>query len=423
MHPVAASSIGEAVFFWGIPCAVPGIDCNIAPEGKQIAKGMQLVILDTPEALQRHYPMVSARPVAALRVGIFTLLEWWQALLPQAQISIVSAPYLQVEPASAAPGPFWVVLSNRIPSTALAAFLPTLQPGEALEDSGDLIAFCTLQWPVFGELPIFFTHTHTAPFAVGIVNHAMDWVKANAAHIHEHMALIDRQDSQAAGQGCTVLGSHPVFVGAGAVVEGVIINAREGPVYIGAGALVMEGSLLRGPVAIGAGAVVKMGAQLYGGTTIGPKATAGGEIKNSILGDYSNKAHHGYLGDSMVGQWCNLGAGTSNSNVKNNAGTIQMWSAFEKAYIPVGQKAGMLMGDYSRCAIHTSINSGTVIGLSCSLHAAGFPEKNVPPFTWGYAEKYDLDKALRDATAWMQLKHVSPDHRLRGIFTEIWQLA
>lgn len=165
----------------------------------------------------------------------------------------------------------------------------------------------------------------------------------------------------------------------------------------------MEGSIIRGPVALCEGAVLKMGSKIYGATTIGPFCTAGGEIKNSTLFGYSNKAHDGYLGDSVLGEWCNLGAGATNSNVKNSAGEVKVWNNAENEYVPVGLKCGLLMGDYSRAAINTSFNTGTVIGICCNIFGAYFPPKFVDDFTWG-KERYTFTKVLEDINNWKKLK-------------------
>jgi hypothetical protein len=149
-----------------------------------------------------------------------------------------------------------------------------------------------------------------------------------------------------------------------------------------------------------------MGTKIYGATTIGPYCLAGGEIKNSILMNYSNKAHDGYLGDSVIGSWCNLGAGTSNSNLKNTAGTVKMWSKAENKFIDAGTKCGLLMGDYSRSAINTSFNTGTIVGISCNIFGAGVPPKFVDNFTWGN-EKYIFERATTDIDNWKKLKGIA----------------
>ena len=169
----------------------------------------------------------------------------------------------------------------------------------------------------------------------------------------------------------------------------------------------MEGSLIRGPFALGEGAVVKMGAKIYGATTIGPFSMAGGEIKNSVFFGYSNKAHDGYLGDSVIGEWCNLGAGTSNSNIKNTASEVNVWHYPAKEYIRAGLKCGLLMGDYSRSAINTSFNTGTVVGICANIFGEGIPPKFIPSFTWGNKglSLYEFEKALADITNWKKLKN------------------
>jgi UDP-N-acetylglucosamine diphosphorylase/glucosamine-1-phosphate N-acetyltransferase len=194
-----------------------------------------------------------------------------------------------------------------------------------------------------------------------------------------------------------------IFVETGATINYSILNATEGPIYIGKNAEIQEGSLIRGPFALCEGGRVKMGAKIYGATTIGPYCLAGGEIKNSMLMGYSNKSHDGYLGDSVIGVWCNLGAGTSNSNLKNTAGAVKVWSKEKDGFIHAGNKCGLLMGDYSRSAINTSFNTGTVSGISCNIFGNVFPSKFIEDFTWGN-ERYIFDKAISDINNWKKLK-------------------
>lgn len=210
-----------------------------------------------------------------------------------------------------------------------------------------------------------------------------------------------------------------IFIEEGAIVECSIINASTGPVYIGKNATIMEGCIIRGPFALCEGATLKMGARVYGATTIGPYCSAGGEIKNSVLFGYSNKAHDGYLGDSVIGEWCNLGAGTTNSNVKNTAGEVKMWSNAAKDFIGVGVKAGLIMGDYSRAAINTAFNTGTVVGVCCNIFSEGFPPKLVSDFTWGN-EKYQFEKAIQDIDNWKKLKGQSITEEEKNILQQLY---
>ncbi|MCC6287572.1 MAG: glucose-1-phosphate thymidylyltransferase, partial [Chitinophagaceae bacterium] len=172
----------------------------------------------------------------------------------------------------------------------------------------------------------------------------------------------------------------------------------------GRNATIMEGCMIRGPFAFGEAAVLKMGTAVYGATTIGPFCYAGGEIKNSIMMGYSNKAHHGYLGDSVIGEWCNLGAGTSNSNIKNDAGDIFKIFPVEER-VNAGLKCGVMMGDYTRTAINTSLNTATFAGVACNIFGEGLGPKHIPDFTWGYNDRYIFEKALQHIDNWKKLKH------------------
>jgi UDP-N-acetylglucosamine diphosphorylase/glucosamine-1-phosphate N-acetyltransferase len=183
----------------------------------------------------------------------------------------------------------------------------------------------------------------------------------------------------------------------------------------------MDGSMLYGPVAICEKAVVKMGSKIYGATTIGPDCIVGGEIKNSVFFGNSNKAHDGYIGDSVIGEWCNMGAGTSNSNIKNNASSIMLWTP--NGPVNVGLKCGVLMGDYSRTAINTSINTGTVIGVCCNVFGNGLTPKYIPSFSWGSdgVERYRYEKALEDIQNWKQLKQQSLSENEMTILKHIFK--
>jgi len=221
--------------------------------------------------------------------------------------------------------------------------------------------------------------------------------------IREDFKLLRKErNSEPISDTNTVIGDQ-IFIEKGAVVEHSILNSSTGPIYIGKNAVIMEGNLIRGPFAICEGATLKMGSKVYGATTLGPYCVAGGEIKNSVMFGFSNKAHDGYLGDSVLGEWCNLGAGTSNSNVKNTGGEVKYTIADDAQNIAAGNKAGLLMGDYSRAAINTSFNTGTVVGVCCNIFGEYMPEKYIANFTWG-GERYDLEKALKDIGNWKKMK-------------------
>ncbi len=196
-----------------------------------------------------------------------------------------------------------------------------------------------------------------------------------------------------------------IFLEPGAILEHCYLNANEGPIYIGRDALIMEGSMIRGPFALGERGVVKMGSRIYGVTTAGPNCVLGGEIKNSIFIGNSNKSHDGYLGDSIIGEYCNIGAGSSCSNLKNSLGQIRLWNPVKKSFLDGGLKCGLIMGDYSRSAINTSFATGAVVGVSCHVFGNGLTPGYLPSFSWGFKnELYGFDKAITHITKWKKLK-------------------
>jgi UDP-N-acetylglucosamine diphosphorylase/glucosamine-1-phosphate N-acetyltransferase len=245
-------------------------------------------------------------------------------------------------------------------------------------------------------------------------------ISLNDWAIRQDFAFITaNRQSQPISSTNKIISPENVFIEEGAKVEHSTINASAGPVYIGKNAEVMEGCLIRGPFALCEGAVLKMGAKVYAATTVGPYSMAGGEIKNSVIFGFSNKAHDGYLGDSVIGEWCNLGAGTTNSNIKNTAGIVKLWNNASGSFEPAGLKCGLFMGDYSRAAINTSFNTGTVVGVCCNIFEEGFPPKYVPDFTWG-KKKYILEKALDDINNWKKLKNKTITEKEKQLLQQLY---
>ena len=249
-------------------------------------------------------------------------------------------------------------------------------------------------------------------------------VHFNDAAIREDYDLISSgRKSRPVSHTNKAINTENIFIEPGAKVEHCILNASAGPIYIGKNAELMEGSMIRGPVAICEGAVIKMGTRIYGATTIGPYCVAGGEIKNTVMFGYSNKAHDGYLGDTVIGEWCNMGAGASCSNVKNNCSDVKYWVDADKKEVSAGPKGGLLMGDHSRAAINTSFNTGTVVGVCCNVFAQGLTPKLIPSFSWGCdgITRYKLSKAIEDAGKWKKLKGKKITAKEKQIFTDIYK--
>ena len=244
--------------------------------------------------------------------------------------------------------------------------------------------------------------------SVRILQHPWHIFEYNDWALREDFALITNgRQSQPIPASVSAIQPADIFIEEGARLQHCILNASAGPIYIGRNAEVMEGASIRGPFALCEGAAVKMGARIYGATTIGPYCLVGGEIKNTVLFGYSNKAHDGYLGDAVIGEWCNLGAGTTNSNIRNTAAPVKVWNQAEQVYTIAGLKCGLLMGDYSRSAINTSFNTGTVVGVSANIFGPGLMPKYIPSFSWGCETPlpYHFEKALDDIRNWKKLKN------------------
>ena len=242
---------------------------------------------------------------------------------------------------------------------------------------------------------------------IKIITYSWQLFQLNDYALRQDLLLLTaKKESQPINKFLTASNKENIFLEDGVDIYPCYLNAATGPIYISRNAVIMEGSMIRGPFFLGEGSVVKMGSKIYGATSIGKNCTVGGEIKNSILFGNSNKAHDGYLGDSVIGEWCNLGAGTSNSNVKNTATRVGYMLKDNTSLTYCGNKGGLLMGDYSRSAINTSFNTGAVVGVCCNIFGENYSAKFIENFTWGN-EKYIFEKALRDIENWMAFKNAS----------------
>ncbi|MBS1741599.1 MAG: glucose-1-phosphate thymidylyltransferase [Bacteroidetes bacterium] len=325
------------------------------------------IFLDDRRCRENLYPFTQTRHVADIRVGILTIREKWELLAEKKIITSVA----ELE-------------GGELPIHA--DIIPTLQNFQSvMRTSGEKISILENN-------------------EIKILHHPWQIFQYNDWAIRHDFALVtEGKISQPISATNRCINEQQIFIEEGAEVEHCIINAATGPVYIGKSAIVMEGSMIRGPFSIGEQSVVKMGTKIYGAVSVGPGCTIGGEIKNAVFFEYSNKAHDGYLGDSVIGAWCNLGAGTSNSNVKNTGGEVKFMLGKYHSSISAGNKAGLLMGDYSRAGINTSFNTGTVVGVCCNIFSQQFPPKFIENFSWG-SERYIFEKAIRDIENWKKMK-------------------
>ena len=364
--------------------------------------------------IRNFFPFTFTRPSAELRAGILTFAERWQRLLGVEKIAYNTADYLSGKyPKSNTLEGTLSIYANFLPTPRLLEQLRSLKVAESITYQGRILASVeksiTLSSipPIEWEEPLVLFEKPTDLFTYN-----------DKAIEFDFKLLTEGRTSAPLSPTNGFLGDKAnLFIEEGAKVEFATLNCQKGKIYIGKDAEVMEGSHLRGPIALCEHATVNMGAKLYGATTIGPYSKVGGEISNSVIWGYSNKGHDGFLGNSVLGQWCNLGADTNVSNLKNTYNTIQLWDYQKGGYSSSGlQFCGVLMGDHSKTAINTQLNSGTTIGVFANLFSAGFPSKYIPNFAWGVsADKYRLDEAFSVAERVMARRGIAFDEKEQDI--------
>ena len=386
---------------------------------------MQYILVDIANR-ENFYPFTLTRSLAESRAGIFTFQERWEQYLNEI-VGILTASYLQTLypqlEVLKTDIPLYFINITCIPNKEVVDAILALKEGEKLvSDTGKWIATKTkarsLPNILLGDLPPIDLQNatfvndaiHLLQLHKQFILRDFEWVKANRTSIAIHASN-------------RIVNEDQIFIEEGAIVTCSNLNASEGPIYVGKEAVIMEGTSIRGPFVLGQKGVVKMNTSIYGTTSVGPYCLAGGEIKNAIMMGYSNKGHEGYLGDSIIGYWCNLGAGTSNSNIKNTAGPIQMWNESKQLWDTIGQKMGMLVGDYSRFAIQSSINTGSYIGVSANIFGNGLLPKNIPNFTWGILPGYQYEKVIEDINNWKKLKGLYISEDEKSVLKHLHQLS
>ncbi len=384
---------------------------------------MQLILFDSTSSRNSLFPVTATRPVAAIQLGILSIQKRW-GLLTNTEVSILTEDYLS-ESEIAYNDVLLYIDASILPTKKLYETILHLELNKGIIKNKQIIALKTEQQFRFGfsltdcssiEFTEWQTETKQLQYAFDIVTFNDEMLR------FDFNLLRSNRTSQSISSSNKIINAKDIFIEEEAIVEHCFLNAATGPIYIGKDVLIMEGSMIRGSFAALEKSVVKMGSKLYGATTIGKNCTVGGEIKNSVFFDNSNKAHDGYVGDAVIGSWCNLGAGTSCSNLKNTAGEVKIWNPLLHQWINAGTKCGVLMGDYSRTSINTSLNTGTVTGVCCNIVQQDFLPKFIEHFTWNTStkEKYILEKAFKDIDNWKQLKHQAITEKEKDILTYIF---
>jgi UDP-N-acetylglucosamine diphosphorylase/glucosamine-1-phosphate N-acetyltransferase len=373
-------------------------------------------------------PLTFTRPVADIRLGILNIREKWEMMLGMPSSSLTESYLAGKFPLRTAEENL-LVNAAVLPDAALVERIRTMQPGEALVQDECILAQCVKE----EELADAENRKKPATLIawdnpLRKLSRPWDVFRMNAEEILiDFKRLTENKISQDLDPSNRISGKHPFFIEEGADIRASVFNTDEGPVYIGKNAKVMEGCLIRGPFALGEGASLKMGAKIYGGTTVGPYCKAGGELNNVVMFGNANKAHEGFLGNAVIGEWCNIGADSNNSNLKNTYEEVKMWSYRQERFVSTGlQFAGLIMGDHSKCGINTMFNTGTVVGVNCNIYGAGFQRNFIPSFSWGGAsgfQLYDLDKAMKVAENVMIRRGTIFDNEDAAIFNHLHGMA
>jgi UDP-N-acetylglucosamine diphosphorylase/glucosamine-1-phosphate N-acetyltransferase len=374
------------------------------------------------------HPFTLTRQIQDIRIGILTIREKWEKWLGYPSFDKWEDDYKDLDRSiridkNIGDDVFLMIHGNVLPTTKMVRAIPKLKNGEFISVKGTAgIIFKFTKKEIIEPHKIKVSKALTIKDNIKALQYPWEIFQWNDDAIRQDFELLTKnRRSQSISKTNTAIESPKIFIEKGARVEHAVLNASTGPIYIGKNAEVMEGCMIRGPFALGEGAVLKMGSKVYGATSIGPHCVVAGEIKNSVLLGYSNKAHDGYLGDSVIGEWCNLGAGTSNSNLKNNAGEVRI--STPKGQIAAGHKCGVLMGDYSRTMINTAFNTGTVVGASCNVFGAGLTPKYLPSFSWGNdgIDRYEFEKAVTDIANWKKLKGKKVSKNEKSILKYIFE--
>lgn len=390
-----------------------------------------VVLLFDDSVRQNLLPFTHTRPVAEICCGILTMRERWEWFLSM-QTGTLTEPFLQPS-FNDGDGIGEVLLINAafFANKSLTELIEKLPLNSKLTSANRVVAARLSEIPTFTNLSASLAALSEidAPADLRRLEKVWDIFSQNGTSILEDFASLTRGlKSQPIPEFVQVVNRESIFLEEGAVVQpGTILNAKDGPIYIGRNAEIMEGCLVRGPFAMREKAVLKMGAKVYADTTLGSGCKVGGEVSNVVFFANSNKGHDGYLGNSVIGEWCNLGADTNASNLKNNYDGVKIWDEATNRSVETGLTfCGLLMGDHSKCGINTMFNTGTVVGVCCNLYGAGFPEKFIPSFSWGGSDglvTYKIDRAMETANRMMARRGLTLQPEALEMYNNIFEVT
>jgi UDP-N-acetylglucosamine diphosphorylase/glucosamine-1-phosphate N-acetyltransferase len=381
---------------------------------------MNYILFD--DSRENLLPLTYTRPMCEIRVGILTIREKWEKLL-NIKTSTLTEDYLNTKHPLIVAKQNLLINGSVSPNKNLVKDILALKLGDALFSEETLVA---LNSPT-ADISNYKNRKETKAFSLYIKT-LWDIFQKNGKAIEDDFELLTKGNkSQPISKTNQVINPKNIFLEKGAKVEYAILNASTGPIYIGKDAEVMEGSMIRGPFSLGDRSQIKMGAKIYGPTTVGPDSKVGGEVNNSVIFGNSNKAHDGFLGNSVIGEWCNLGAGSNNSNLKNNYAPIRLWNYYQEKFETTGLTfCGLFMADHSKCAINTMFNTGTVVGVNANIFGSGFPRNYIPDFSWGGSAgftTYKLNDAIATAERVFERRSKKFNEIEKDILTRVFEMT
>ncbi len=370
-------------------------------------------------------PFTYTRPVADIRIGILTIREKWEKYLGFTTTTLTEE-YLEEKYPMVELEENILINASFLPNPKLVDTIKRLQKNEAIVQDDEIIAFFATDVQEETDFDAY-TKIEFTDSIIQVKNTWHIFSKNEEAIKADFELLTDGRKSEPIPDTVNCIGKNHIFLEEGVDISFATLNASKGPIYIGKNTTIMEGTLVRGPFALCEDSTIKLGAKIYGGTTVGPHCKVGGEISNSVIFGYSNKGHDGFLGNSVLGEWCNLGADTNNSNLKNNYAEVRLWSYETEGFAKTGlQFCGLMMGDHSKCGINTMFNTGTVVGVSANIYGGGFPRNFVPSFAWGGSAgfmTYKINKVNEVATAVMKRRDIIYDEKEQRILKHIFEIT
>lgn len=392
-----------------------------------------IILFDDKDTWTDLLPIAYTRPISDIRIGILTIKEKWQKYFPDHDFSCLTAEYLSVKYPTNITGDNLFIAGNCCPDKNFANAVSALGNGEALAYNGELVAYRgTMEG--FKSVNLEKAAPYTAS-SLTMLHQLYDIFLLNGSEMRrDYHIIIAGRESQPLSETCTIVGPYrlddgcpAIFIEEGATVEAVTLNTTGGPIYIGKDAVIMEGVCIRAPFAACRHSQVNMGAKIYGATTLGPYCKVGGELNNVVMIGYSNKAHDGFLGNAVIGEWCNIGAGTNASNLKNDYTEIKLWNYRAHRFLRTGlQFCGLIMGDHSKAGINCMFNTATVIGVGVNVHGAGFPRNFVASFSEGSVAGYtdvSVVKFFDIAKRMMARRGIELSETDKEIFESIYRIA